>query len=158
MTTKTEKYRIERNRNLSTHLDVPLDALHGAVYDSWDEAEAALPEGLVQGPAWIDAGSDLVMWYYPEETTEEEMDQDIYGALVLAKIVQYTAKRRAGVRVSWDSGMTEEYDSIEEFEESLDGTSYYTESDLRGHGVRETRIMEDDDLGVSHPVGLAERD
>jgi len=89
--TKTEKYRIEKSRNVSTDLDVPLSQLDGTVYDSIREARDALPEGLQEGE-WVNNGQTYKLWLYPAEMTDEEIEADIEGYKAVAFIVEFTVE------------------------------------------------------------------
>ena len=91
--TKTEKYRIEKSKSMSTDLDVPLSQLDGTVYDSFREARDALPEGLQDG-LWVDAGQTSKLWLYPAEMTDEEIEADKEGYEVVAFIVEFTLVER----------------------------------------------------------------
>lgn len=82
--TKTEKYRIEKSQNTSTHMDQAVINAEG-VYRSLDDAMDAMPAGLVPAEDWTPDGDSL--WYYLEGTTEEEMEADLDGYDMVAKIV-----------------------------------------------------------------------
>jgi len=82
--TTAQQYQIVKNSNASTHMDQAVINAEG-VYRSLDEAMDAMPAGLVPAEDWTPDGDSL--WYYLEGTTEEEMEADLDGYDMVAKIV-----------------------------------------------------------------------